>query len=76
MRGKANPPLTDVGDLQASIAAKRLPEFTLLASSDLERAKVTAEIFAESHGRRPEQIVVEPLVQERRRRIQWVNSKK
>ena len=64
-QGKANPPLTDVGKLQASIAAKRLPEFTLLASSDLERAKVTAEIFAESHGRSPEQIVVEPLVQER-----------
>ena len=42
-QGKANPPLTDLGKEQAFLAAKKLPDFSTLASSDLVRAKVTAE---------------------------------
>ena len=45
-QGKADPPLTDFGRHQALLASKKLPDFSILASSDLKRAKATAEIFA------------------------------
>ena len=35
-QGKANPPLTDLGKEQALLAAKKLPYFSILASSDFQ----------------------------------------
>ena len=64
-QGKANPPLTDLGKEQALIAAKKLPDFSILASSDLVRAKETAEIFAKAHDKDSNDILIEPQVQER-----------
>ena len=64
-QGKANPPLTDLGKEQALLAAKKLPDFSILASSDLVRARETAEIFAKAHNKEPNDIFIEPQVQER-----------
>jgi broad specificity phosphatase PhoE len=64
-QGKANPPLTDLGKEQALIAAKKLPDFSILASSDLVRARETAEIFAKAHDKDSNDILIEPQVQER-----------
>ena len=64
-QGKANPPLTNLGKEQALLAAKKLPEFSILASSDLVRARETAEIFARAHDKEPNDIFIEPQVQER-----------
>tara|TARA_B100001778_G_scaffold435_1_gene348 strand:- start:36 stop:587 length:552 start_codon:yes stop_codon:yes gene_type:complete len=64
-QGKANPPLTDLGKEQALLAAKKLPDFSILASSDLVRARETAEIFARAHNKDPNGIFIEPQVQER-----------
>ena len=64
-QGKANPPLTDLGKEQALLAAKKLPDFSTLASSDLVRAKETAEIFAKAHDKDSNDILIEPQVQER-----------
>ena len=64
-QGKANPPLTDLGKEQALLAAKKLPDFSILASSDLVRARETAEIFARAHDKEPNDILIEPQVQER-----------
>ena len=64
-QGKANPPLTDLGKEQALIAAKKLPDFSILASSDLVRARETAEIFAKAHDKESNDILIEPQVQER-----------
>ena len=64
-QGKANPPLTDLGKEQALLAAKKLPDFSILASSDLVRARETAEIFARAHDKEPNDIFIEPQVQER-----------
>ena len=64
-QGKANPPLTDLGTEQALIAAKKLPDFSILASSDLVRARETAEIFAKAHDKDSNDILIEPQVQER-----------
>ena len=64
-QGKANPPLTDLGKEQALIAAKKLPDFSILASSDLVRARETAEIFARANNKEPNDIFIEPQVQER-----------
>ena len=64
-QGKANPPLTDLGKEQALIAAKKLPNFSILASSDLVRARETAEIFAKAHDKESNDILIEPQVQER-----------
>ena len=64
-QGKANPPLTDLGKEQALIAAKKLPNFSILASSDLVRARETAEIFAKAHDKDSNDILIEPQVQER-----------
>ena len=64
-QGKAHPPLTDLGKEQALIAAKKLPNFSILASSDLVRARETAEIFAKAHDKDSNDILIEPQVQER-----------
>ena len=64
-QGKANPPLTDLGKEQALLAAEKLPDFSILASSDLVRARETAEIFANAHNKKPSDIFIEPQVQER-----------
>ena len=64
-QGKANPPLTDLGKEQALLAAKKLPDFSILASSDLGRARETAEIFAKAHDKESNDILIEPQVQER-----------
>ena len=64
-QGKANPPLTDLGKEQALLAAKKLPYFSILASSDLVRARETAEIFAKAHDKDSNDILIEPQVQER-----------
>mgnify|MGYP003310454826 FL=1 len=64
-QGKANPPLTDLGKEQALIAAKKLPDFSILASSDLVRARETPEIFAKAHDKDSNDILIEPQVQER-----------
>lgn len=51
-QGWADPPLSELGEQQAVEAAKRLGELsiTALASSDLIRARRTAEILAERLG--------------------------
>ena len=64
-QGKANPPLTDLGKEQALLAAKKLPDFSILASSDLVRARESAEIFAKAHDKDSNDILIEPQVQER-----------
>ena len=64
-QGKANPPLTDLGKEQALLEAKKLPDFSILASSDLVRARETAEIFAKAHDKDSNDILIEPQVQER-----------
>jgi broad specificity phosphatase PhoE len=50
--GQADPPLTDLGRLQAKMACSRLKEmgFQRVTSSDLIRARETASIFADEIG--------------------------
>ena len=64
-QGQADPPLSELGTKQACQAASQLPEFGLLASSTLERAKQTATIFAEATEWNLEDIVVEDRIKER-----------
>ena len=64
-QGKADPPLTKLGREQASLAALELPDFNILACSNLQRAQLTAEIFAESIGWDKNKIITEPRIQER-----------
>ncbi len=53
-QGQADPPLTSLGEQQAHFAAQQLLEggevFDTVASSDLQRARRTAEIIAEVVG--------------------------
>ena len=52
-QGQADPPLSDLGLSQAARAAERLvewPRFELVVSSDLQRARRTAEILARAIG--------------------------
>lgn len=53
-QGQADPPLTDLGRLQARAAAESLsadcPPFDHIATSDLRRARETAEVLAELLG--------------------------
>ena len=44
-QGQADPPLSDLGEAQARSAATRLAGFTAIYTSDLERARRTAEIL-------------------------------
>ena len=51
-QGQADPPLSDLGEEQARDAAERLYDmgFSSVVASDLQRARRTAEILAESMG--------------------------
>ena len=64
-QGWADPPLSELGELQAGQAAERLAGagLTAVASSDLARARRTAEILAEACGLG--QLVVHPGLRER-----------
>ena len=65
-QGQADPPLSPLGEEQAVEAASRLADlglaFGAVASSDLVRARRTAEIMAEVLGLGP--VVVEPAIKE------------
>src|ERR1700680_1413671 len=52
-QGQADPPLTERGRLQASLAAQALGSIDAIASSDLERAAETASIIAARLGLEP-----------------------
>lgn len=52
-QGHANPPLTPVGAAQARAAAAGLEGVDCIVSSDLDRARETAEIIAETLDARP-----------------------
>ena len=64
-QGQADPPLSELGVKQAFRAASQLPEFGLLAASTLERAKQTANIFAEATAWNQADIVIEDRIKER-----------
>lgn len=49
-QGQADPPLTDLGRTQAHAAVEKLGSFDVLASSDLQRARTTAEIIGHRLG--------------------------
>lgn len=49
-QGRADPPLSDLGRLQATHAARSLGSIDAVYSSHLERARVTAEIIAADLG--------------------------
>lgn len=52
-QGHANPPLSVAGTMQARDAAANLNDVECIVSSDLDRARETAEIIAESLGAGP-----------------------
>ncbi len=63
-QGQADPPLTDRGREQARAAAAGLPDgVDGLWASDLERARVTAELLGAAVGAGP--VVVDPAFRER-----------
>src|SRR5690606_40076504 len=62
-QGQADPPLSDLGRLQAQHAAKAVGAVDLIVASDLERARDTALIIAEAIGVGP--VVIEPDLRER-----------
>jgi broad specificity phosphatase PhoE len=49
-QGQADPPLSDLGQHQAAVAAQCLGTFDVVVASDLERARHTAEIIAAELG--------------------------
>ena len=65
MQGTTDTRLSDLGRLQASALGRRLKErgFTGLYSSDLSRARDTAQAIAQHTGRH---LVIDPRLQERR----------
>jgi probable phosphoglycerate mutase len=65
MQGTTDTRLSDLGRLQASALGRRLKErgFTGLYSSDLSRARDTAQAIAQHTGRN---LVIDPRLQERR----------
>jgi broad specificity phosphatase PhoE len=62
-QGHADPPLTEVGENQAALAATRLGMFDAIHCSDLQRAGRTAEIIAANLGVGP--VVVDERWRER-----------
>ena len=54
-QGRADPPLTELGELQARQAARALGTFDLLVSSPLQRAWRTAELIGDELGIGPVQ---------------------
>lgn len=49
-QGQADPPLTDLGRRQATLAERALPAVDVLAASTLQRAHQTALLMAEARG--------------------------
>lgn len=62
-QGQEDPPLTDLGRHQARAAADAVGTVDLIVASDLERARVTAEIIAEAIGVGP--VMVDEDLRER-----------
>jgi broad specificity phosphatase PhoE len=62
-QGQADPPLTDLGRLQAMHAARNLGTVDAIVASDLQRASETAMIISEALGVGP--VVLEPGLRER-----------
>ena len=62
-QGQADPPLTNLGRLQARNASELVGSVEVVASSHLQRAHETAEIIAAQIGIGP--VVVDPDLQER-----------
>ena len=62
-QGQADPPLTDLGRAQALAAAAAIGAVDAVACSDLERARVTAELIADRIGIGP--VLVDPGFRER-----------
>jgi broad specificity phosphatase PhoE len=62
-QGQADPPLSELGRLQAQHAASRVGSVDLVVASDLERARDTALIIAEALGVGP--VIVDPDLRER-----------
>ena len=62
-QGQADPPLTDLGRLQAVHAARNLGTVDAIVASDLQRASETAMIVSEALGVGP--VVLEPGLRER-----------
>ena len=62
-QGQADPPLTDLGRLQAAHAARNLGVVDAIVASDLHRASETALIISEALGVGP--VVLEPGLRER-----------
>jgi probable phosphoglycerate mutase len=63
-QGQADPPLTELGERQASEAGSRLGLFDLVVASDLERARRTAEVIADELGIGP--VELDPQLRENR----------
>jgi broad specificity phosphatase PhoE len=62
-QGQEDPPLSDLGRLQAGAAADRLGAVDLIVASDLQRAAETASIIAGQLGVGP--VLIEPDLRER-----------
>lgn len=62
-QGQADPPLSDLGELQARHAAAAVGSVDLVVASDLERAHRTALIISEQIGVGP--VMIEPNLRER-----------
>ena len=62
-QGQADPPLSSVGAAQARAAAAALGSIDCIVSSDLERARSTAEIIADALGAGP--VIVDDRWRER-----------
>lgn len=62
-QGQADPPLTDLGRLQAAHAGQHVGAVDAIVASDLERSRMTAEIIAELIGIGP--VEIDPGFKER-----------
>jgi broad specificity phosphatase PhoE len=62
-QGQADSPLSDLGRLQAKVASRALGQVDAIASSDLQRAQVTAEIISGELGVGP--VIVDADLRER-----------
>jgi probable phosphoglycerate mutase len=62
-QGQADPPLSELGELQAAHAANRLGSIDAVIASDLVRARHTADLIAERLGIGP--VLVDPDLRER-----------
>lgn len=49
-QGRADPPLSELGQRQARAASSRLGALDVIVASPLERARTTAQVFAEATG--------------------------